>query len=168
MPEIRASAKYPTTLEWAHQRIIKGLVLPAVADQPELIVDYKIPDMWALGSDGELPNPLAALALQIEQGVLNTADFSEEENNTYYELACNVIARHLRKPDLVEEFGEEGAVAWVKTELHPDHRDALWARSLHVFQPADFEEALRSIKALEFHSDGDDGTAAVEHGAKAV
>ena len=173
MPENRASrrasgAKYPTLDQWSHQRVIKGLALPAVKGQPALMVDYEIPDMWALGSDGELPNPLAAMALKIEQGVMNTDDFSDEEHQTYYELACNVIARHLRKPDLVAELGELEAVEWVKTKLHPDHRDALWARSIHVFQPADFEEVLRSITALEKSGDGNDGPQAVESGAQAV
>lgn len=174
MPENRAvrrqsAAKYPSPDAWDHQRLLKGLTLPEVAGQPSMMVDYEVPDMWALGSDGELPNPLASMALRLEQGVTNTDEFTDEENTTYYELACRVIATHLRKPNLVEICGSvEAAVESVKTKLHPDRRDALWAKSIHVFQPADFEEVLRSITALEKSRDGNDGTTAVEPGAQAV
>lgn len=143
-----SSAKYPTSLDaWEHDKLLKGLRLPAVGNGPERMVDFEIPDLAASVMRGEVPNPLASMALRVDTDVIAPAELGDDEKRTYFALMNRIIATHLRKPNLVEMTGSvEAAEAWVAQKMPPLHRILLWQRCVHIFSK---EDVLRMIEDLE-------------------
>lgn len=130
---------YLTTLSWEHAKEID------VDLEEGKTVRYEVPDLHQYIALGTIPNPLSVMAARIDEGAVTLDKLSAKEKREYFDLQCWVIAKHLRRPNLVEEMGEEKAVAWVQTKMHPDHRMALWVRSVHMFSP---EEVLKSLGDL--------------------
>lgn len=138
--ERRASGtSYMTTKTWEHAKEID------VEVEAGKVVRYEVPDLHQYVALGTIPDPIAGLAAQIDGGAVVESKMTEEERKTYFELECWVIATHLRRPNLIEELGEQGALDYVKTKMHPDHRAVLWSKSVHNFAP---EEVLRSLGEL--------------------
>jgi hypothetical protein len=147
-------ATYPSLDQWEHSKTLRGVRLPQVEGHPAFKVDFEIPDLTAFLVAGRIPNPLAAMAVRIETGGVKEQELSDEERKTYFDLQCYIIATHLRKPNLVEQLGEEDAVEWVKAKMHPDHRAALWQRAVHMISSDDIEEAIKSLQEAIPFRDG--------------
>lgn len=133
-----AAAQYPRGLaDWAHDKLVRGLELDPVGDGPRRMVDLEIPDLAHMAIHGNMPNPLAAIALRVEEGV-TPAKLTDDEKGAYFDLMCHVIATQLRKPDLVSDLGGlDAAVKWVAEQMPPTHRIAIWQRCVHLFGPDD-------------------------------
>jgi hypothetical protein len=142
----RASgAKYPASLdEWAHDRLIKGLELPAVGDAKPRLVDFELPSLNVFAQLGDIPSPLAELAVRAEWDVeFSPLTAPNEERRTYYELMCWVIAWGLRKPDVLAELGTlEAAARWVSENIHDTAKVVIWARAQHMVSAEDVLAAL--------------------------
>lgn len=133
-------AAYPTLSSWEHAKTI-------TVDLDAFSVDFEVPDLDSFIARGMIPNPLLPMAIQVAGSVKapSEADMTPEDRKAYFDLRCFIIATHLRRPNLVEELGEQGAVAWVAEKMPPGHRDALWANSVHFLAP---DEVMRSIRDL--------------------
>jgi hypothetical protein len=133
------NTSYLTTATWEHAKEMD------VEVEKGKMVRFEVPDLHQYVSLGTIPNPFAAIAAQIDQGAVAESKMTPDERKQYFELECWVIATHLRRPNLIEELGEEEALKYVKTKMHPDHRAVLWSKSVHHFAP---EEVLRSLGEL--------------------
>lgn len=145
-----STAKYPTSLDqWAHDRLIRGLELPAVGDGPDRLVDYELPNLNTFAKLGDVPQPLAAMAVKAEwDPEFNPMASGDEERKTYYDLMCWVIAWGLRKPNVLEEMGGNlaNAAAWVDANIHDTQKVAIWQRAQHMIDPNDVLAALEAIQ----------------------
>lgn len=147
--ERRASpAKYPTSLEaWDHDRVLKGVLIPSATSGPGFLVDYEMPNLQAIAKMGDLPNPLAEMAIRADWDTeFSPLRASNEERETYFDLMCHVIAWGLRKPNAVEKAGSlEAAAAWV-SRWTVEQQMALWMRSQHMVSADDIIAAADSMK----------------------
>jgi hypothetical protein len=146
---------------WEHARLLKDLPLPSGQ-----VVDFEVPDLWTYVLYGMIPNPLAAMAMQVEskQG-LDPMELDADAQRRYADLVYWTIATHLRKPNLVEELGsEEAAIAFVRDKMLPDDRGLLWSKAVHLITPEDIargvvdlvegSEELRTVMELQSFRDG--------------
>lgn len=143
-----SAAQYPKTLDaWSHDRMVKGLRLPAVGDGPERLVDYELPNLATFAKLGDIPEPLVAMAIKAEwDPAFSPLSAAPEEQRTYYDLMCWVIAWGLRKPNVVEELGSLAAAAtWVDANVHDTQKVAIWQRAQHLLDPTDVLTALQAL-----------------------
>jgi hypothetical protein len=141
---------------WEHARLLKDLPLPS-----GMVVDFEVPDLWTYALYGTIPNPLAAMAMQVEskQG-LDPMELDADAQRQYADLVYWTIATHLRKPNLVAGLGsEEAAITFVRDKMLPDDRGALWAKAVHLITQEDIargvvdlvegSEELRTVMDLQ-------------------
>lgn len=145
------TAEYPASVDaWGHKRVV------TIDLDEETKVDLRLPDLGVWITQGRIPNPLVAIAEQIEYRSLDITKVSKDERKKFYDLQAFVIATHLVQPNILAEFDEDkGAAAeWVKNEMPPEHRMRIWARCFHILSGEDMEEALRSLSELEPFREG--------------
>lgn len=124
--------KVPSIDGWAHRRNV------TVDLDDDLQVEFRLPDLGVWISQGKVPNPLRAMAEKIEYSVVQPTAMEDDERKTYYDLQAFIIATHLVKPNLVEQFeGDlDRATEWVREEMPPTHRDLIWLRAFHIIPEA--------------------------------
>lgn len=144
-----AARKYPSVQSWAHRRIVE------VDLDADLKVDFRLPDLGVWIAQGRIPNPLRNMAENIEYGIVNPEQLSDEDRQAYYDLQAFIVATHLVKPNLIEELGsQEAAMDWVRNEMPPTHRDLIWLRAFHIV-PADIAGSLTDLFPFRDEPAGD-------------
>jgi hypothetical protein len=133
--------RYPSVSEWEHARVVP-------VDLGEFTVDLELPDLFVFAlTDKGFPNPLRSVAELTK--ALQAESEEEEDLRNLLELQTYVIARQLRKPNLLEELGSiEAAQQWVIDKMVPEHRKKLWEYCVYHRPAAEVMEEARSVAAL--------------------
>lgn len=142
--------KVPSLDNWTHRRNVW------VDLDEDLKVEFRLPDLGVWIAQGKVPNPLRAMAEQIEYSVVQPTSMDDEDRKTYYDLQAFVIATHLLQPNLMEMFEDDPedvkprrtkldkAMEWVMDEMPPTHRDLIWLRAFHIIP----DDVMASITDL--------------------
>lgn len=132
--------KVPTVDGWSHRRNV------TVDLDDDLKVEFRLPDLGVWIAQGKIPNPLRAMAEQIEFSVVQPHTMEDEDRKKYFDLQSFIIATHLVKPNLMDTFeGDiDKATEWVREEMPPTHRDLIWLRAFHIIP----EEQMASLSSL--------------------
>jgi hypothetical protein len=138
----RATGKsYPSVSEWEHARTV------TVELDDDFIVDLELPDIGVFAAtDKSFPNPLRAAVATLDKAIADETQLSDEEIQNHLALQTYIIARQLRKPNLVAELGSvEKAQEWILERMPPKHRHLLWQYC--IFHQSG-EAVLRSLADL--------------------
>lgn len=143
---------YPTLDEWEHAGIITVPLSP-IDGKPGYDADLELPDLQQFIADGRIPEVLVRIAMRVEtEGVDEEREMlTPEDFARYLDLQYLVLARCLRRPSPLEEFGGdlERAAAWVRDKMPGLHRYELWRRAMHLdLNLGGLQRAMRSVDDL--------------------